>query len=240
MSSKKASAVLRPSSRIRFGSVGASFFWCLFGQPGCVGFRQQVGALLRCHRSPSCCAAFSTNGAVVSIAALLGRGGPSAVLWRVGAVVINAVNRVLSGWSSAHVGDKRSVGLAPSLADGDTAATVIPIADVALVIAAGFHALPNLVLCCRSRAVALSMLTGCYAGSCSFAPYASTALGASGFQHPALSDGLTATITAAHPLNRTRLRNPGDNHQAAESLPYKALSGSHVFNFTTEEHIAFS
>lgn len=58
-----------------------------------------------------------------SVAALLNRRRPTAVIGGVGAVVVDAVERVLGGWSAPHVG-KEILVCAPPIADANPAASV--------------------------------------------------------------------------------------------------------------------
>jgi hypothetical protein len=87
-----------------------------------------------------------------AVAQLFRVGGPFAVLWTVGAIIVNAFNgearRALT-----HIGQKRLKALTPPLADINTARAVIAIGWVVGVFASGYHGGPASVF----RSLAESM-----------------------------------------------------------------------------------
>jgi hypothetical protein len=75
------------------------------------------------------------NAAIVAlIIALLARCSPAAVLWCVWPVDIDSIERVLRRRSAAHVGQKRSVVVAPSIANGDSSSTIVGVVRALLLI----------------------------------------------------------------------------------------------------------
>lgn len=78
---------------------------------------------------------------------------PSAVLARIRAVVVNAVNRVPLRWSRAHVVDERVKAIAPGIAHRDASASVVLELTARLVIAAGAHHVPDVVVRVSRQAV---------------------------------------------------------------------------------------
>lgn len=90
---------------------------------------------------------FSVMGqehAVGSIATLLSRSGPAAILRRVMAVIINAVKLMLGRCATSHVG-KEIVEGHPAITDRDAATTIPGILGTFRIKAAGFHGAPDVV-----------------------------------------------------------------------------------------------
>src|SRR5215469_7640127 len=86
------------------------------------------------------------------IARLLPGGRPTAVLGRVIAVVVDAVERVGSRGARAHVGEERHEVVAPALAYLDAAAAVAREIRAVRPATAADHAVPDLVFGMRKRA----------------------------------------------------------------------------------------
>lgn len=76
-----------------------------------------------------------------SVSRLRGSGCPSAVFWRVRAVVIDAI-QLMAWWALAHVTNKRSEILSPRFADGNTSTAVVFIGRQGRAIAPSLHVPP--------------------------------------------------------------------------------------------------
>jgi hypothetical protein len=76
---------------------------------------------------------------------LLLRRGPSAVLWRVWAVVVDAINRVCGSGLRAHVGVE-VLEVQPSVTDRDAASPIVSVGGHARVETTRFHRCPNPIL----------------------------------------------------------------------------------------------
>lgn len=74
---------------------------------------------------------------------LLQWGSPTTILWRVRAVIINAVNAVLRRWLLPHIGQECLIRLQPSLVNGDSATTIARIFRRVWVQAARPHGFPR-------------------------------------------------------------------------------------------------
>jgi hypothetical protein len=71
------------------------------------------------------CAALIGEQVIVSfVRALFASRRPSAILWRVWASVVDAFDRMVAAWTWAHVREEGSTTGAPSIADGDPAASI--------------------------------------------------------------------------------------------------------------------
>ena len=89
------------------------------------------------HAFPS---EFKVNASAL-IATLIGTSCPTAITWRVVAVIVGTL-KSKAGWSFAHVREKISEGLQPPLANKDSARSVVLVLLRAHVIAPLFHILP--------------------------------------------------------------------------------------------------
>lgn len=88
---------------------------------------------------------FKEFRALSLVGELLFAGRPSAILGRVIAVHVNAINRMASGRFFAHVGQEVGEAIAPSLTNFDAARPVILIRDIFLVFAPRNHSEPSSV-----------------------------------------------------------------------------------------------
>lgn len=159
-------------------------------------------------------AAMLYNPVVPFVPPLLSRGRPSAVLWFVSSVIVDAVKSMSLGWGFAHV-LKKITEIKPSVANIDSPTRVFFIADMSRVAAPLDHHLPDREL---PRAC-LAML--CHL----FKPKASAGLRGSGIKGISKDHrGLTA-IAVAYPAWRFAFvfaaRRSGDNNKASESLSSK-------------------
>lgn len=127
----------------------------------------------------------ATGSAVVC---LVNVGDPSAIVRRVMAVVIGAVDAVLRGGPRPHVSKKRGEALAPLVAHGDTASAVVGKGALIRVVAAAFDRRPGAVFV----GAAVSMCGG-YA----LASQTPTAFDATGQQSVAIGNDFATTRTRA-------------------------------------------
>lgn len=93
---------------------------------------------------------------------LLGSRGPSAVIRRVGAVVVDAVQRMIGRWASPHVLQERLVGRAPLVTDANTTPAITRIPLVARIVTAVPHIDPRLIFArpCASSGITVRGLSG--------------------------------------------------------------------------------
>lgn len=80
------------------------------------------------------------------VSRLFGAGGPTAVTWLVGAIVVDAVHRVVATWPRPHVGSERREIIAPAITHGNPSAAVPRIGDLLGVQASVLYRRPDLVL----------------------------------------------------------------------------------------------
>lgn len=80
-----------------------------------------------------------------AVAGLFPGRAPSAILWRVITVCVDAVQRVIRRGARPHVGEKRFKGSRPSVTDGNSSCPVILVAVHARVKASSFHCSPYAV-----------------------------------------------------------------------------------------------
>jgi hypothetical protein len=80
---------------------------------------------------------------MATILHLLSVGGPTAVLWRVRSVVVDALNGVFAGWGFSHIGQELLKRVEPALVNGNTSPAIkLKVAD-ARVGAARLDGLPR-------------------------------------------------------------------------------------------------
>lgn len=80
-----------------------------------------------------------------SVKGLFASCGPTAVIRRIVAIIVDAIERVFWRWARPHVAVKRHEVIAPTLADIDTPTAVIGVIRSLLVEATRLHASPCLV-----------------------------------------------------------------------------------------------
>lgn len=148
------------------------------------------------------------------IKALLDRRRPPAILRLIIAIWIDAIDGVMRRRSTAHVGQKDFVGVAPSLANRNATRAVVPIADMLRVIAAGLHAFPNFVFCRALPASRFTVDLGRDTGSGAFTPE-TTAGFRSASVHGARTNKLQiSAITPAHPQSGAFVANGNEPSKA--------------------------
>lgn len=151
---------------------------------------------------------------------LLGR--PPAILWRVRAVVVDAVYRVLRRWAWTHIRNEGSVVVAPRIADSDAAPAIVLKDGIARVVAALFHSFPCSVL---ARLVGLPMSSvAAPLIRCGFAMEA-TATARIASLKPASSNyyGAAAVALTAPRVMFAHCVGVGSNHQPAVSVSDSVL-----------------
>jgi len=170
----------------------------------------------------------------VAVSGLFLPGRPTAVGRLVMAVVINAINGMFGRRPSAHVLNKSGVGLAPAVADANTTATVMTIANVIRVTASGFHALPDFILWRGFPACALAVRA--VRDSRVFSSQATATLCPTGTQRSGLGHDRPSAFAMAKPSAiafADALFCPEHYRQAAKSLPDQVTT--HMGNFTIWE-----
>ena len=166
----------------------------------------------------------------VTIAGLFSSGRPSAILWRIRAVVVDAIKRVLLRWSATNVYEKRLVGLSPPIAHHNSAPAIPCEAAVTGVVASGLHSLPNLILGrgLAERALAMSLIRACLTvlrfGT-------ATRLNATTAKVSGLSEARSAAVATAQPL-RSNLTHNG---QFVETLA-RYVNEPHIMSLTRVSH----
>ena len=83
---------------------------------------------------------------VATVCSLLLRRGPSAILRRVGAFVVNAVKRIMDGRTLAHVAEEGLEACSPLRTDCNPPASIFGIILAVLGVTALFHKTPSVVL----------------------------------------------------------------------------------------------
>lgn len=96
-------------------------------------------------------------GCAPRISALFCRGGPTAILRRVGAVVVDAVERMFGVWAFTHIFEEIRKRAEPTVTDDDSAAPVVLILLERFRVAARFHRFPGAIFGGLSGSSALSM-----------------------------------------------------------------------------------
>lgn len=79
------------------------------------------------------------------VAALLMAQRPRAVVFRVGAVVVQALKRVFLGWSWSHIAEEGGKAGDPLIAHGNASTAIVSILGEVWVAASGFHGRPDSV-----------------------------------------------------------------------------------------------
>lgn len=114
------------------------------------GVKTRVSAPLRQRLRASI--AFDLT-ARTSIVGLLACGRPPAILRRVGAVVVNALNAVFDRWTRPHVAHELIEVVSPLVADGNSACAIPWIRTIGLQVTPPFHSEPNTEQGCARHAV---------------------------------------------------------------------------------------
>ncbi len=97
----------------------------------------------RPFRNAAACSVHAQHNAVAPISHLFGARGPCAVLWRVAAVVVDALQHVSGRGFWSHVSTESLETTQPSVADSDSATTVVVERFRIRVQTAVFHLLPR-------------------------------------------------------------------------------------------------
>lgn len=152
---------------------------------------------------------------------LLSARSPSAVVRRIRAVVVDAVDRMVLRWPRTHVGKKVSERVAPTFADENASASVVGIGDVVPVVAASVHGHPRQMF----RRVCQTVRSR--GANKSLAPKAATTpRSLSEFCSPDL--GLCPTIALAQPEQLAVDRSAAQRNESAEALSGYVFSRTHL------------
>ncbi len=107
-------------------------------------------ALYTCEFRPFChrhgLSVERENVVVFSVSRLFPYGCPTAILGRIACVIVDAIHRVLRGWTFAHVLEERLKGILPLRAHRNAAPTVSTIGNVLRIVAPLDNLLPSVVL----------------------------------------------------------------------------------------------
>ena len=112
--------------------------------------------------------------------------GPSAILWRIRAVVVNAIKRVCGRWAWPHVGIECGEVMKPPTADANAASTIAAVLRFSFSRASSLHTPPNPVLWKPSPPV-------CFAGT-------PTTKDVPGSKSRSLADNNRAAVAQASPI----------------------------------------
>lgn len=109
------------------------------------------------------CNTFIGNNSIVgAITSLFCKRSPTAVIWSVMTVIVNAVKLVLRRWSFTHV-SKKSGKIQPRVTDSDTSTTISAIRGSFGIEASGFHGTPDIkfwrIGTAMSQSIAFSHVT---------------------------------------------------------------------------------
>lgn len=208
--------------------------------PSRVGPAGDFGSLF--WRLPHSCG-MATPGQLfkVFISCLFCGGGPSAVVRRIRAVVVDAVKRMAAGRAASHVGQKRLKRVTPPIAYANTATAIALVVAVAGIGASRFHALPNLVLGCR---LALRALAVCFVrpALAMFTTQTAAPHRFASAQIPGPDRDLSAAVAATQPKTchapiAANVRNSLNRNQSAEPLIGQITKALHVMSLTRVHHV---
>lgn len=150
------------------------------------------------------------------VALLLGACRPSAILWRVWAVVVDAVQRVIQGRAPSHVRQEALVAC-PLVAYGDASAAVILVAGKPWVCATPDHAAPRLKLWRPSASARLAV--GGEHGGDNLALITAATDSPSALQERSHHDALGSTVAPAAPKGPRAVALRASNHgQSSEAV----------------------
>ena len=157
---------------------------------------------------------------------LLKDGCPAAILRRVVAIVVAAINGVLRRGPGTHVRKESLKGLRPAFANHDPSSTVMFPAGVMRVPATVFHLLPAAIL----HSFVSAVLSHCSQ------PQAATARGVSRPQINPRYGGCLAAIAATFPerISSGVTPCPTENQQHAYAFVGHVNSGAHRVNYSID------
>lgn len=161
------------------------------------------------------------------IAALLYRRRPAAIIWAVRAVVVVALNAVALGWRLPHVG-KEQLKAIPSLADGNSSASVARIVLACLAKAAPAHHRPGVVLLSCSAVVRVAgMAVDQICRALRLYAQASARLGMALGELVCRHDGCATARAKALPIDAARIRMAPDYKKSAVGVTGSINEGWH-------------
>lgn len=154
------------------------------------------------------------------IAPLLTDGSPSAIAWRVWAIVINSINRVLTRWFHAHIFDE-IVKLHPAIHNVDTASPVFMETLVPRTCAAFYHANPATILGRPDITPPYAMPVGSGSFARALSLKATAAFRVAGLQRAPVNSQLCATVAPTQPACHFRhdIRGSAKHDEPTEPLP---------------------
>ena len=157
------------------------------------------------------------------VVCLLSRACPSAVLWRIRTIVVNAVNRIARAWARSHISIEGGEVRFPAVTHNNSAPAIVVICAMIRIVASGFHANPYLVF----RELGQAVFRDCIREGIS--PETAAALGVPTSQVAAANLNCSTAITATKPNGSAFVAfNIFENKQLAESLTanvFKPVAG---------------
>lgn len=133
-----------------------------------------------------------------SIAKLFRTCGPSTIIWRIRAIVVDPIKRMLGRWSRPHVSVEVLESI-PSVANNNSTPSPVVIVPKARIIAALFHVSPDAVFCCLVHIMRFDSIRR------NFFLQASTAFRVSSNEVLRLNDNLCSAIAKTIPVGQTGL-----------------------------------
>lgn len=122
---------------------------------------------------------------------LLRPSGPTAILWAVAEVIVNAVKRIIWRWPASHILEKIVKALQPTVTDGYSPAAIVLPASIFGIVTSALDCLPGMVLWCIRIAVLGS----------TFSTEAPARRGIPASKIPPMHDGARPAIAEAAPCD---------------------------------------
>jgi hypothetical protein len=144
------------------------------------------------------------------VALLLGARRPSAIIWRIGAVIVAAIYRVMTRWSAPHVGKEVFVRLAPTITHRDSAAPIRCVPIGVGVIAPLEQATPRLKLWRPSPTAGFTVSS--QHGANDFSLIATATDGPAALQQGSHDDALRPAVASAAPESARAIAARSSKH----------------------------
>ena len=162
---------------------------------------------------------------------LFGARGPTAILWRVGTIVVDAVNGVIGRWLSAHVRQKCLV-VRPSVANRNSTPAIARIPAISWILATLEHVRPRLVFSRPPSAPGFAMRglsDGAFFAVIAATTYRLPAMQPCGHKHP-LGSAVASTqdVSSGSPSNRF-----AHYHPTPKTLPNLQMQRARFGTFTS-------
>lgn len=180
-------------------------------------------------RKRQCLAVVRQASHSARVAALRERRGPTHILWRVVAIAINAIDRMLLGWTRSDIAKKRLERTRPLFANTDASAAISVEAVVTRIIAALLHGLPDFVFGRLCQSVCSLSSSDLFATKAAARPTPPS-------QQIVLDDDLLcAAVTLTQPSadRSRRLADEFKGDKSTETVTGDVCSWFHPLNFTT-------